>query len=552
MALYELLDNEVRLRDWSEGQSAMDEMADLYEGRLPRQYEKFFPKDTPKHLVQLVNLAWDDLANQAGRVPDLRGEPRNQTRKELKRIGLLQKIGFWYIRQAKPSGKVFMKVLAWWLLAGRAVAIVEPDFEEGMPRLSLRDPRTCYPGIKESLGNQIIELDDLIFKYELSRPEAIRRGLATSGGTDDEKDNVTIIEFIDKTKWCIASEDGPTHVAYHNLGKVPGWVFQLFSPNSKQGKSMFKDQVSLMVAVSRLITAKMAFADRLLHPIMWAKGHEGEVEIGPYVINKLGPQGEMGQLNPPIQMQVDQDIQLLTQFSRVLNRNTEVRQGEVQAKGQYVSAKTLETLAEAIDSAIQGLWDVISPGMEKLLEVCFIMDEMYWPDEEKSIQGFVKGSGFMDQYTPTEDIDGMHRLAVDYGFGLGGYQGFLMHVQAKEAGLMSRRRAMEAMPGQSDVDEALREMEIEAMDDAGLALFASQAASGQLDMVLWAQLRNEMAEKGSPLHEVITKYQEAIMAQAAAVQEQAAPDVTGLSTPAEEEVVEEEPGGIPPELLMGV
>jgi hypothetical protein len=163
----------------------------------------------------------------------------------------------------------------------------------------------------------------------------------------------------------------------------------------------------------------------------------------------------------------------------------------------------------------------------------------------------MKGKRFMDTYIPQEDIGDRTFIRVDYGFGVGGYQGFLMHLQAKEAKTMSRRRAMEAMPGVSDVDEELNLIDVEDMDEAGKAMFMNQAAAGQLDMPLWAKLRKEMAEKGTPLHEAILKYQEELVQQATAAQEA---EQGALTAPS----VEAPPGeeaplpGLPPQVLAGV
>jgi hypothetical protein len=552
--LYKTLEDQVRQRDWTGERQLMDEMADIYEGKLPKSYEKFFPKNTPKHLVQVVPLAWDDLATQGGRLPDLRGEPRNQTRQELNAVGLLEKIAFSYLRDAKPTGKRFMRDLAWWLQVGRAVAIVTPDFDKQMPRFELRDPRTCFPGVKEMVNNTIVELSDLIFKYEMDLEEAVQRGLAPASKSDPStghplSSKVTIIEYIDERQWVLVSEHGQAVHAMHDLGMVPGWVFQSFSPNSRTGKSRFRDQISLMIAMSRLITAKIAFADRLVHPILWTKGHEASLELGPYVINKLGPNGEMGQINPPTQFQVDRDIQMLNQFSRVLNRNPEVRQGEIAAKGQYTSAKTLEQLSDAIDTVIGGDWDIVGPGMEKLFTIAFTMDAELWPNVEKTINGSLRGKRFLDSYIPGEDIGDRRFIRVDYGFGVGGYQGFLMHLQAREAKTMSRRRSMEAMPGVTDVDEEMNLIDIEDMDDAGKAMFAQQAATGQMDLALWAKLRKDMAEKGTPLHEVILKYQEELAAQAAAAQ---GTDQAALTVPDQGQPAEPPLPGIPPSVLAGL
>jgi len=241
----------------------------------------------------------------------------------------------------------------------------------------------------------------------------------------------------------------------------------------------------------------------------------------------------------------------MNQFSRILNKNPEVRQGEVASKGQYTSAKTLEQLADAIDTVVGSDWDVIGPGLEYLFKVAFTMDIKLWPNVEKTISGDMKGKRFLDTYVPIEDIGDRRSIRVDYGFGVGGYQGFLMHLQAKDAGVMSRRRAMEAMPGITDTAEEQNLIDIEAMDDAGKALFQQQAAQGALDLRLWMKLRKEMAEKGMPLHEAIEKYQAEIAAQAIASQ---GTDQGALTAPMPEDMPpeEEELPGIPPSVLAGV
>ncbi len=557
--IFQKLHDAVEQREWAKEQQDMDVMSDIYEGNLPKEYDKLFPKNTPKHLVQVIPLAWDDLATQVGRLPDLRGEPVDLSARELKAAGKLEKIGFSYLTNAKPTGKIFMKDLAWWLQLGRTVAIVTPDFEKKRPRMEIRDARTCYPGVAEMVNNTIVELDDLIFKYTMTHQEAVSRGLADplrkdergmlDRGTQGKGDDVEILEFIDKKVWLIVASNGKMQTATHDLGVVPGWVFQSFSPNARAGKSRFKDQIGLMVAMSRLITAKVAFADRLVHPILWVKGHEANIEVGPYSIQKLGPQGEMGQINPPTMLQVDQDIQMLNSFSRILNRNPEVRQGEIAAKGSYTSAKTLEQLSEAIDTVVGADWDILAPGLERLLAICYEMDMKLWPDKEKTISGFMRGKRFVETYIPSEDIGERRRIRVDYGFGVGGYQGFLMHLQAKDAGTMSLRRAMEAMPGVTDVNEEMRTIELEGIDQAGMAMFQQLAAAGQLDLVIWSKVRETMSKKGEPLHTAILKYQEELAVQA---QQAQGTDTASFTTPEEQAPEQQELQGLPPAALAGV
>ena len=561
--VYDQLDAEVQKRSWADGQAEMNMLADIYEGRLPESLKDFFPKNQPRHLVNMIKSAWNDLATSIGRIPEFRHDTLNDTDKELKKVGLLEKVAFNYLRMSDPSAPMFMWQLAWYLIGfGRAVAIVKPDMERGGPIFDLKDPRTAYPRAKRMSGQTIVELADIIFKYEIPTTTAKAMGLTTrsievnsrSGFDKTFKvpDKTSVIEYLDDKKWLIISDGGTIIREDHNLGIVPAHVFQSFAPNQSWGLSLFKDQVSFMVAISRLMTQKLAFADQLVNPMIWVKGHEGSINIGPRTLNRLSAQGGMGVVAPPQNLQVDQDIAILERFSRIMNKNPEARSGEVQNKGTYTSAKTLEQLAEAIDSVVGQYWDIIGVGMQHLVRVAYMMDEKLWPKTEKSVTGNKGGKRFTDKYVPLKDIDGRYFIRVDYGFGLGGYQGFLMHLQAKDAKVMPKRVAMEAMPGATDVDEWLREMELEGMDEAGMVNFQTLSSQGQLDTVTWAKMRNEMAKNRLPLADVIVMYEKELQAQAAAAA--GSEDVSAMTAPEEEGQPEqapqqEQPAGINPGLI---
>ncbi len=554
---FSTLKNESMVRARQQPIDTYDRMAELYEGNLPEEYSKYFPRKDPRMVVNLIKLAWDDLAGETARWPDLRGQQVNNSDTEAKRVAKFERICNSYIKKAEPNGKLFLKHVAWWLVGvGRSVAVVIPS-DDG-PRMEARDPRDCYPGVKRSVMGQPSELEDLLFVKKVPVGEAVNQGLLTDAPKDAHGnllDTVEVIEYIDDKRWIVVAENGTPQIAEHNLGVVPGWLFQTLAPNNKAGLSMFEDQVYFMVSISRMFSQKMAIMDRIANPVFWVRGHEGAVKIGPNVLNKLGPNGEMGQMSPPQTVQIDRDISQLTQMSRILNRNPDVRQGEVASKGVYQSAKSLEQLSDSIDNTVSDFWDVVGPGLEKLLGICLMMDEKEYGDKERSISGRMRGATYRDKYVPSVDIDGHYEINVDYGFGQGGYQGFLQHLQAKDAGVMSTKRAMESMPGVSDVDDELRQIELEQMDAAGNALFMQQANQGQLDMRLWAELREQMAKKGLPLAKVMLKYADKLAEQAERATSQGgaealtAPDGSQEGMPMEDQMGS--PPGIPPSALVG-
>jgi len=295
---------------------------------------------------------------------------------------------------------------------------------------------------------------------------------------------------------------------------------------------------------------KIAGSDKAVNPMYYAKGHQGTLKIGPNVINKLSPSGEIGVIAPPAVPQVDRDIAQLVQFSNILNKNPEVRQGQVDTKGAYQSAKTLEELAGALDNTIDDYWDIQGYGFKKLLGIAYRMDEKMWPKREKRLSLNIRGKKYRDVYTPKKDIDGHYDINVDYGFGLGGYQGFLQNIQANQAKVRSRKRTIEAMPGVSDVDQEIRQIQLEDLSDAQMANIQSQASQGQMDMVMMAELRKQV-EKGLTVEDAVLKLAEKAQAQAAqAAETQGVAPITNPAAPEEEQTEEAPLPGLNPGALV--
>ena len=535
----------------------MFKLAGVYEGDLPIEYAEFFPKNTPRHEVNFIGLAWDDLAQTVARSPEVQVDPVTTANAEVIKAEKLEHIVTGYFQNARPFDSAFLFQNAWNLVGlGKFVAIVVPDGEHKLPRFEARDPRNCYPGARRRIGSYISELDDLIFVTEMLRVEAVKLGLAKGSTKENQlSTEVTIYEFMDRKWWAQVGPDG-TIKAKHKLGRVPGTFKSTFSPN-KQGKSQFKEQISLMVAVSRIITQKIAYLDRVIYPITWVKGLTGELVLGPNAVATLSEHGEIGQLAPPATLQVDRDLSTLERYQRILNRNPEVRQGEVDGKGAYVGAKTLDSLNDSVDNSVARFWDAIQAGYEELAAIALEMDESLYGRQEKTISTVIKGQRNVETYRAKKDINGRRAVRVAYGFGVGGsYQAFLENVQAWQAELKPKRMAIESMPGGNDANRILRELELDQMDSIAFSGFLAQAEQGALDMGIWSKYRTLMEKKGLSWAEAFEQMQEDIQKQADAAAQAPVPE-TALTTPQPQAPQAQGPPGqglpaTPPPAFVGV
>ena len=547
---YDRLRGEVEQRRklYSAEHEEMRELADLYEGEIPDMYKEFFPENTPVHVVNYIRLAWDDLAQSVARQPEIQVDAKDSQDLNIRRAAKLQKIVTGYLKNSRPFEGAYLFSLAWYLVGlGQAITVVVPDAKANAPRFESRDPRTAFPGVKRQIGNYIDELNDCIFVHKYKYMEAVKLGMATLVEDGKHPDTVEVYEYVDDTTWAMVGPSGQK-TATHGLGKVPVKFIQNFSPN-KMGMSQFSEQISLMVAVSRIITQKMAYIDRVIYPVTWVKGQEREIRLGPNAVNVLSQDGEIGQLNPPAQLQVDRDLQNLEKYQRILNRNTEVRQGEVNGKGAYVGAKTLDALNDSVDTSIQRFWEPMQAGLEYIISVALCMDEDLMGGEKKPIYSMAGESDIVETYTPEKDIRGRRVVRVAYGFGVGGsYEAFMENVQGYQGGLVPLRRAVDKMPGNNDTNRWLRELELDKLDNIAWMAFEAQAAS--LDIILWAKMRKKMETEGISWHEAVQEYEEVIRQQSEQAAQTPVPD-GALTTPGPPEVPAEEAlPGVPVEALV--
>lgn len=542
--VYDILNSEVQRRQDTALVEQMNMLTAIYRGKLPAEYEKHMPKKGIRVVPNLIKNAWNDIVADVGKIPEIRATPLDETATEEKIASKLERIGTSYFDRAEPTKKRLFKSIAWWLMIGRAVAVVLPDHENKRPTISVRDPRTAMPKMR-MVDNMPVELYDIIFKREITVEEAKALDLVPDWYTPkptgfNKEATISVIELIDDTAYTIVSEAGVMQKEEHNLGICPAWVFQTYNPDEDGGLSLFEDQISMMVGVATLMSLKIAGADRAVNPIYFAKGHRGSVTLGPYVLNKLTQAGEMGVITPPAIPQVDRDIDQLVQFSNILNKNPEVRQGQIDSDGVYQSALTLDELASSVDRTIDDYWDLEGYGLKKILYISYLMDETLWPNTEKTLSFNKTAKKPRDKYIPSKDIAGRYDVDVDYGFGTGGYQGFLQNLQANQAKVRSRRAAIEAMPGVTDPDQEIRQIQLEDLDDAQMANIQSQAAQGQMDMVFLAEIKKEIA-KGTRLDEAILKMAEKAQAQSQQAVETGATAPVTNPAPAQEAPPEEAP-----------
>jgi hypothetical protein len=245
-----------------------------------------------------------------------------------------------------------------------------------------------------------------------------------------------------------------------------------------QIRGQFEKMIAPMLLTNRLATQAAAYGDQLVYAVPWKKKVQGNLHYGPKEFWDLGEDGEVGRLGPP---SVDPSFWRLLGETQRWSRNAghvpESREGQIQNFG---SASYLKAAQGALTTIVSHLQTAMADGIERASKVAQAVDLAYC-NESKSIIGLGQGGQFRLTYKPSELFSGKnYSCIVSYGTGSGldSFNKIITIIQLLGSGLVSKRWAMENIPG---IDNPLQ-MEGQMLDEALLQMLTqvglSKAAQG--------------------------------------------------------------------------
>lgn len=520
---------------YAERNSRYDHMIKVWHGKLDELYPAEFPQEDLPKIANFAKLAWDSYAAMCGKVPDKVIRPAGLTDAAEKRASRIEQICAAYDEGSRIKLLTFIHF--WYLVGlGSSVRGVVPNFSTKMPQFVVEDPRNCYPtpsfestyvsrsdtqsvqgptnpdniDLRGARGGHRFEvwtggaLEDIIIEKRAT-VRALKGAFPGASLGPDTTDNLRrtlqVVQYFDRDEVVTLAtfDKNPVELARaeHEIGSCPWRVTQTFAPDQVGGISQFEEQVSLLVAYSRILSQKLAFNDKSVWPITWIAGEVSSMRIGPHEVLKLDHDSKMGQLSPPTEFQADRDLGLLDHNIRTLNREGDPLRAEVQ--GGPITGRGLEQLLRPINTVVEHYWNIDSPDTEALYSYALACDEAYWPDEKKKIAGRMRGETFDISYVPSKDIAGHRDVAINYGFGVGGIEGFVQGLQAMGAEILDRDTVMESMPGVKSVSDTKRRIELDRLDKSIYAAFEQGDVPRSQFL---AQLKNQVAT-GKPLAQAI-------------------------------------------------
>lgn len=488
----------------------ISEMWQVFNGGMPERFADYFRDVDKEHGLNLFRLGATDMAAMAAKVFSLDVRRRSNSDPAKKEAELVEQVCYSYNDGLFYRGGVdhlsLKKLLMLDLIVGGdAVGIVLPDSRQRSVFFYHRDTKTHLPPLGWTPFSPA-PLDDTLFLYKLPLGELKRRypdarerlqvfDRSTSAPgyyspKDEDAREIEVIEYYSTEKWSLQTAEHAITLLSSVKGQpghpgvCPVVPFGIYDGMNVKGRPPFADEVNIQAAVSRMLSQQIEYMDAVIYPLLFHTEVEGgELKRGPgqsnqYVTTPNGPQPRTDKVAPDNPSNVMNSIQFLMGWGRILTRTPEINQG----LGDADSAKAINALRAGPEGFIKDeIWPISFNSERRMYSLGMQMDINLWPNVKKEAVGFSSGTPFRVSYRPANALKGYeHAVRIKRSASVGGYQGEVMRMQKKGAGLMTLRHFLEEDEAIEEPARYETELAIEKLTDIQYALFTQKAKGNVL------------------------------------------------------------------------
>jgi hypothetical protein len=483
----------------------MKDVLEVRKGNLSSVAEQYFPEGIDKPMIaNFVDVAARDMAEMLAPLPSFNCHPSNQASEaSVKQADTRTMIANHYIQFSNLETQMYTGT-DWYLTYGFLPFVVEPDLDEGMPRIRLENPMGSYPEYDrygrvtsftkyytKTLGELVSEFPE--YEAQLIGPQG--RDFANYNSLMEfvryeDKDQV-LLYVPSRHNLVLLKADNPLGKVSVRVARKPG-----IDPDDPRGQ--FDDVIWVQLARARFAMLAMDAAEKSVQAPLAVPMDVQELAFGPdAVLRSNTPQGirRVG-LELPTAAFTEQSV--LEGEMRMGSRYPEGRSGQIDAS--IITGQGVQALMGGFDTQIKTGQQILADVLEEVLSLCFEMDEKIF-SFRKEVSGAYSGAPYKLTYNPETAIKGDYTITVRYGLmsGLDPSRALIFSLQALQAGLLSRDLVMRELPFSINVSQVQRDIEVERMRDQLSGSFASLA-----------QAIPQMAMQGQDPSSIVAKISEVI------------------------------------------
>lgn len=498
---------------------------DVRSGDIETVMPGAMPDAWPKPIVaNMIDTSARDLAEVMGTMPSINCASGVITTDKAKKFsGKRTKIANAYVQSSQLHSGKQVTFCDYYNTFGMAIYVVEPDFEDRIPRLRVENPMGVYPEL--DLYGRVRsytkvwreEAIHLVAKF----PHLLRvlqhnetNGQASMGWAQRE---IEVVKYCDPDQivmympqhgnQLVDMMPNPMGKVYVSIAKRPGY--------DSETRGAYDDAIWVQLAKARMALLGLEGTEKAVRAPLVVPRDVQKMTFGDdAVIRTDNPQGVMYPVRDMPQYAFQQG-QLLDQEARQAMRSPEVRSGNIDAS--IITGRGVQALMGGFNTVVTTGQSVIATALSKALELMFEMDEKLWPGEQKTVSGVVQGTPFEETYIPSKDIKGNHTVDVTYGFAAGQdpARAIVALLQLRGDQLVSRDFVQRQLPMDLDVVQLQTQIDNEQFTDAlkqGIMAYmqailpmAQQGQADPVDALFKMGKLIEEREKGTAVHDAVLK-----------------------------------------------
>lgn len=384
-----------------------------------------------------------------------------------------------YVKQSRLARQMH-SAADWYPTYGLLIGCVLPDYDKGVPVIQMESPLGSYP-VLDSWGDCVEYARvyrrpwlEVVADYPELEGRESRYGSAVKpdGSVEVVKyvnDSRMVVYLPEMGNYPLIDIPNPLGRCNYVVGQRPG--------ADDEVRGVFDDVIFVQLARHQLQLMLMnGVAESVYSPIA-VPDDVDEIPLGKgALLRTRNPQG-IARVRMEVPPQAFAAVQELAQELREGAMTPESMSGNIDAS--VITGRGVQQLMAGFNEQIAAAQAVFTDFFERVIALCFEVDEKVFPDLRKEIRGQDAGVPYSAYYVASRDINGDHTVDVSYGFaaGLDPNRALVFLLQAHGAGAISTDYLRRNLPvGINPIDEELK-IAVEQSRDAIVQAWSATAQS---------------------------------------------------------------------------
>lgn len=541
-------------RRYAARDARMGDVLAVRRGEMTAIFSDYFPEGMSKPMVaNFIDIAARDVAEVLAPLPSFNAVPTNTTSDRArtfadKKTMIVNNI----VENSRLQTQMYTGA-DWYITYGFLPIVVEPDYEERLPRIRVENPLGAYPEFDrygrcvayakryiKTIAELAVEFPEYETQIVGRNPDMADWNAPLEMIRYEDKDQIVL--FLPSRKNLVLRRtENPIGELTVRIARRPGI--------DEDPRGQFDDVIWVQLARAQFATLAVQAAERSVQAPLALPDDVDEFAFGPDAIIRSQRPDLIRRVGLDLPTAAFTEQNILEREIRLGSRFPEGRTGNIDAS--IITGQGVQALMGGFDTQIKTGQTVLADAFQDVLGVALKMDEMLF-NEEKTVRGTHQGAPYEITYNPGKDIKGDYHIQVRYGLmsGLDPSRALIFSLQALQANLVSRDFVMRELPWSMNVGLETQQVDVERLRDnlngaisAMTQAIPAMATQGQDPSMLVEQIAKiiDARKKGTPIEDAVLDVFKKPEPEVSPAVEQGAP-----VEQAPEEMMMGAPGEVPP------